>query len=431
MGQVTARKRGNKWEYRFEAAPVDGKRKQISKGGFRTKSEALSEGNKALTEYNRSGQYFEPTEISIYDYLNYWFDTYCKVNLKYNTQIAYMNIIKNHLQPRLGKYKLKSLNPATIQEMINDLKLCGYSLNHLKGIINVLSDSINYAVYPLQYIQQNPIQYVKIPKVEKKPKERIILTQEEFETIINRFPFGNRYYVPLMIGYYCGLRISETFALTWDDINLERKELSVNKIIVKRKYGNNIRENLQSSNTRREVKSNWYFGSPKTKKSNRIVKFGDSLYSILKAEKKKQHENEIFYGDQFMIHVLIDEKDEKGNTIKRIMPLQKCIHAPYERVKMVCIAENGEYTSTDSFKYCSRVIHRELKIAFDYHSLRHTHATRLIESGASIKSVQERLGHEDIKTTMNTYVHTTEEMENEAVEIFEQVASPNLSTLQK
>ena len=211
MGQVTARKRGSKWEYRFEAAPIDGKRKQISKGGFRTKSEALAEGNKALTEYNRSGQHFEPTEISMYDYLNYWFDAYCKVNLKYNTQIAYMNIIKNHLQPRIGKYKLKSLNPAAIQEMINDLKLCGYSLNHLKGIVNVLSDAINYAVFPLEYIQHNPVQYVKIPKVEKMPKERIVLTQEEFETIINRFPFGNRYHIPLMIGYYCGLRISDGY----------------------------------------------------------------------------------------------------------------------------------------------------------------------------------------------------------------------------
>ena len=430
MGQVTARKRGNKWEYRFEAAPIDGKRKQISKGGFRTKSEALSEGNKALTEYNRSGHHFEPTEISVYDYLNYWFDTYCKVNLKYNTQIAYMNIIKNHLQPRIGKYKLKSLNPAAIQEMINDLKLCGYSLNHLKGIVNVLSDAINYAVFPLEYIQHNPVQYVKIPKVEKLSKERIILTLEEFETIISRFPFGNRYHIPLMIGYYCGLRIGEAFAMTWDDIDLEKKELSVNKIVVKRKYGNDIREALLSS-SKREAKSNWYFGSPKTKKSTRIVKFGDSLCKVLKKEKQRQHENELLYGDQFIVNVLIDETDEKGSIIKRIMPIQKCINAPYERVKMVCIAENGEYTSTDSFKYCSRTIHRELKMAFDYHSLRHTHATRLIESGAPIKSVQERLGHGDIKTTMNTYVHNTEEMENRTVELFEKLTNQNLSTLQK
>jgi integrase len=86
---------------------------------------------------------------------------------------------------------------------------------------------------------------------------------------------------------------------------------------------------------------------------------------------------------------------------------------------MVCIAENGEYTSTDSFKYCSRIIHTELGLAFDYHSLRHTHATILIESGANVKDVQTRLGHTNIQTTLQTYVHDTEAMASQSVDIFE------------
>ena len=65
------------------------------------------------------------------------------------------------------------------------------------------------------------------------------------------------------------------------------------------------------------------------------------------------------------------------------------------------------------------VIHYELRLAFNYHSLRHTHATYLIESGANIKDVQERLGHTNIETTMNTYVHNTEQLQNQTVAIFE------------
>lgn len=133
------------------------------------------------------------------------------------------------------------------------------------------------------------------------------------------------------------------------------------------------------------------------------------------------------YGEYYTVHVLKKETDEKGNDIQRIVPVQKCLASSLPRVRMICIAENGEYTSTDSFKYCSRVIHKELLLAFDYHSLRHTHATILIESGANIKDVQVRLGHSNIQTTLQTYVHDTEVMAERSVDLFEQAASQKTS----
>lgn len=329
-------------------------------------------------------------------------------------------IINKHLKPNFGKYKLKALNAAALQSYANKLKIQGYSKSHLTGILNVMQSALNYAVEPLKYINQNPMLIVKYPKIEKKPKEKIILTIDEFKKIINRFS-PSRFYIPLMLGFYTGLRISEAFALTWDDIDLKNKTLTVNKQIVKRNFGVDVRKVIETKG-KKESKSAWYFSTTKTESSIRTIKFGNTLYQALKKEKIRQMENELKYNEYYTIYVAKKEKDEKNNEITRLIPIPKCINSDRPRINLVCIAENGEYTSTDSFKYCARVIHHELQLPFDYHSLRHTHATLLIESGANIKNVQARLGHADIKTTLQTYAHDTEKMADQSVDIFESIA---------
>jgi len=414
------------WEYRFEAAPIDGKRNQISKSGFRTKAEALEAGNKALAEYNNAGQHFKLTEISVADYLDFWFDNYAKMELKYNTQLAYLNIIENHLKPNFGHYKLKSLTPTQLVQYANQLKINGFSKSHLVGILSTFSVALDYAVEPLKYIKENPMRYVKYPKVERKPRERIILESEDFQKIIERFPAGNRFHIPLLLGWNCGLRISEAFGLTWDDIDFQEKTITINKQTVKRNYGVEVRQVLKQKG-KKEEKSAWYFTEPKYG-SERVIKMPDTLIKALKEEKKRQLMYELEYGQYYTIHVGKVEKDEKGNEITRIIPVIKAVEPQLPRLKMVCVSENGEMTSSDSFKYCSRVIRNQMHIAFDYHSLRHTHATLLIENGVSPKAVQDRLGHKKIETTLQTYVHNTESMEQSAVDVFEKVVNGNLPT---
>lgn len=388
------------WEYRFEAAKIDGKRKHISKAGFRTKKEALEAGAKALIEYNNSGVKVERVETSIHDYLDYWFEQYVEVNLAYNSQLAYRRIIDNHLKPRFGIYKLTALTPAVIQEYVNDLKAKKYSKSFIKGNLSILSAAMDYAIVPLQYIKDNPVRLVKIPKLDVKPKAKTILTLKEWKEIESRFPFGNRFYIPLLIGFHTGLRISESFALTWDDINLETKELTVNKQVVFKD-------------------KSWYFAPPKSESSNRTVTFGETLATALKKEKSRQIENELLYGEHYTIQVIKIEVDEKGKKRQKICSMQKNVNESLPRTRLISINENGEYTSNHAFKYAARTITHELHIDFSYHCLRHTHATLLIENGANIKNVQKRLGHERIETTLQTYVHDTEVMDERSVEIFE------------
>ena len=166
MGQLRTRKRGSTWQYSFETAPVNGKRKSISKGGFRTKAEALAAGTTAMNEYNSSGQTFTPTEVSVADYLDYWFENYCKMNLKYNTQLGYLYIVENRLKPHFGQYRLKSLTTAVIQEYVNQLKIDGLAKSSVLGILRVLSAAYEYAIEPLQYVRENPCARIKLPKFE-------------------------------------------------------------------------------------------------------------------------------------------------------------------------------------------------------------------------------------------------------------------------
>lgn len=412
------------WEYRFEAAKIDGKRKHISKAGFKTKKEAEIAGTKAFAEYNNAGLKFKPSEMSFADYLDYWFDNYVKTTCKYNTQLAYNQIIEGHLKPALGMHKLKSLTPMMIQEYVNQKFTNGLKKSTLTSIMAVMSGSLKYAVVPAKLLQSSPAEYIKYPKVsaDRAETNRTIISVDDFNRMLERFEKGNPFRYALLIGFYTGLRIGEVFALTWDDIDFKEKTLDVNKLVYKRNYGVDVRKVIKEKG-KKEEKSAWYFGDTKTTASVRKIKIGDTLIRELKEYKKIQLENMMMYGEYYTQIFKKEEKDEKGNTIYRLIEVEKSVPVTLPQANLIMRKENGQYSTTDSFKYAARVIHYDLGIKFNFHSLRHTHATKLIESGVSPKAVQERLGHENIETTLQTYVHNTEVMEQEAVDVFEKVVN--------
>ena len=250
---------------------------------------------------------------------------------------------------------------------------------------------------------------------ERAEPNRVIISSEDFERMLQKFPKGNPFRYALLIGFHGGLRIGEVYALTWDDIDLKEGYININKGIYKRYH------TLHGKKS--EEKSAWYFGDTKTYSSIRKVKIGKTLISELKEYKKLQLENQLFYGEYYTDIFKKEETDEKGNTIFRLVEIEKTVPVALPTANMVMRKENGQYSSTDSFKYAARVIHYDLNINFNFHSLRHTHATKLIESGISPKTVQARLGHERIETTLQTYVHNTEQMEQEAVNSFEEIMS--------
>ncbi|WP_123053102.1 site-specific integrase [Clostridium sp. JN-1] len=381
--QGSVRKKGGKWYYSFEVGRVNGKRKRVERAGGSTKAEAEKALRQALNEFEKCGSVVDESNISTADYFDYWYKEYVLVNLKYNTQQDYKRIINKHIKPALGSYRLKTLKPSTLQGFLNKKYVEGFSKNSIRGFYGVLSGALKQAVYPYQFIKQSPMIYVKMPKfdnIENEDKLKII-TIDQFKTILKRFPQGSNFYIPLQIAFNTGMRAAEVCGLTWGCVDLENKNIRVEKILIGK--GKGI----------------WEFGTPKTKSSHRTIDIGDTLVKILKRHQTWQKENKLKYGRY------------------------------YANSNFVCTKENGEPITTGSLKYLSRVVNYELGIKFHFHSLRHTHATMLLESGAQPKEIQKRLGHSKISTTMDTYSHVTKKMKNNTINILKNEVLKKLPTL--
>lgn len=419
MSNVTIQKRGNFYQYKFEIAKVDGKRKFLSKSGFKTKSEAEKEGVIAYNDYLNTGNSFSASDMSYSDFLDYWLENYCYINLKYHTIEGYSNIIKNHIKPNIGYFRLSKITRSTLQEFINKIYINkSFSKNFLNNIKKVIKGSFTYA-YETDFIKINPAIGLKLPKYDILPKDPAhIFTNEEINLILDRFKNNHCVYYAFLTAYCTGLRVAEVFALTWDDIDFYNKTISVNKNILKKNQSGGTKQRHISGNST----TVWYFGTCKTETSYRTIPIGDTLINALKEYKQEQEKHRKNYGDTYMKHykkTVINLYNNKQEI--KIINAHAEIDVALPEVKLVFLKNNGVFEGTDSCKYPFKVIHYELGIPCRFHDFRDTHATRLIESGADIKAVSKRLGHRNIDTTYDIYVRVTEKMESETANRFEQI----------
>ena len=161
---------------------------------------------------------------------------HCEVNLKYHTIEAYKSIVKKHIKPNIGFYRLSQITSATLQEFINKIYVeKSFSKNFLKNILKVLKSSFSYATDVVGYVKYNPALKVKLPSYDVPESDSVhIFTKEEIDMTLNRFKNNSCVYYAFLTAYYTGLRVSEVFGLTWEDIDFEKKTLTVNKNILKK-----------------------------------------------------------------------------------------------------------------------------------------------------------------------------------------------------
>lgn len=183
--------KGAVFEYRFEIASVDGKRKWKTKSGFKTVTVARKAGKAAMMQYENYGHVVKD-QISVADFLDVWFEKDCMVDLKVTTLTHYKNTVDNLLKPKLGAYRLKSLTREVLQAFLVEMYDKGYSINSLISLKALLTKSINYAV-DNHYIVCSSAVRLKVPKnripqIPTRSAPHHYIKSDVMEKIFERFP---------------------------------------------------------------------------------------------------------------------------------------------------------------------------------------------------------------------------------------------------
>ena len=306
----------------------------------------------------------------IWDWLSYKKDY-----IKESTYANYSNIISNHIAPDLGKYYLKEINNKIIQEFLLNKyksgrldKLGGLSNKTIRDIVAIIKSSLKSAMKE-ELIQNLNLDFI-YPKTNTKDKIYTISKQNQDKLTNYILKNQSSKNLGILLTLYSGIRIGELCALQWKDIDLDNKTIHVNKTM-ERIY---IPDNIGTARKKTKVE----IGSPKTTSSDRYIPI-----------------------------------------LKDILPVVKRFSAICNPDYYVCTCDEKFIEPRSLRVYYKTFILDKVKLdhCIKFHGLRHTFASTLIENKVDIKTVSTILGHSDISTTLNVYVHPSDEAKRDAVNV--------------
>ena len=317
-----------------------------------------------------------------------WFDYWSKeiiADLAWNTRRNYNERYVQNVQPIIGRLKIQAVRPMHCKKVLLDMDK-DYAGATIRQTYIQMGTMFKSALMN-GVIDKHPMDGVSFNKPVKAVDDIKFLTIEEqkkFLEVAKRSHNGRQYELLLETG----LRTGEMIGLTWDAIDFKKRTLTVNKTL---EY--------------RHSRKTWKAGPPKTIASYRTIPLTDRAYDILKElydlrlERKQSEE----------LNQILEYIDRRSGETKTFI-MKDLVFINY-RTGMP--AKNSSY-DTHLYKLCDEAgITR-----FCMHALRHTYATRAIERGVNPKVLQELLGHASLQTTMDRYVHNTDDSKVNAVKLF-------------
>lgn len=371
-GTVRQRSDG-RWEALYIAGyQSDGKAIRRSIYG-KSKKEVTTKLREVIQQIERD-EYIAPQKITIAEWLTEWWNVYCLPSKKHSTCTGYESSINLHLLPYLGNRPLQGLRPEHVQAAINALVKDGKAPSTVRKAYTLLHAALDQAVIN-RMLLHNPSDHTILPKLEQ--KQIRFFTLDEQKRFVDALPdstAGRALY--FILG--TGIRAAELTGLRWSDI--QGKQFTVAQTIRRNRDFDSDGEQRTSLQT----------STPKTRAGRRTIPLSPKMLDLLAIQRKRQLEAKLKAGEGWNSNNLVFCSE---------------IGTPYEGRNL------------------TRVLHRTLRKAgieqLGVHALRHTFATRAVESGMDMRTLSEILGHTKVSLTLQLYAHSTDETKRNAMEMMD------------
>lgn len=305
------------------------------------------------------------SEMRFSDVLYRWFYAN-QVRLKGATEAKYLNMINKHIIPELGGIKASELDATTVNLFLEKKLQTGgiknkeaLSPSYVRTMAIIVEASINFAVLEgLCSALKTPINKPSILK-----KELVVLSESEESLLTNVLVNeGSKAAIGTLLALQAGLRIGEVCALRWCDINFESNVIHIRHTVSRVAAHNNMQKTVL------------ILDHPKTESSRR--------------------------------------------DIPMPTPLRNVLWTAYSQAKSeFVVSDTTSFVGTRTFDYQYKKLLKQNNMSVvNFHTLRHTYATRCAESGMDVKTLSRLLGHSSTTTTLNTYVHPSMEVAMHQVE---------------
>mgnify|MGYP000991010393 CR=1 FL=1 len=351
------------WEARYPIGiGEDGKTKYKSIYAKKNeKNKLLAKMRDALAALGK-GEYVDPSGKQLYAWCKEWFEIYKKPSIRDNTREKYLTSLARLKRYPIANMSLKNINQEFIQQFYNTLSDEGFSEETIKATHSLINGALEKAE-ELKMIIKNEARKVQIPKnnlIESDDKEAKALAEQQEIDFLNELGQRSKYYMYALFMLNTGLRPGEALALNRKDVNLAKKTVNVNKTYLERQ------KKIQNT--------------PKTASSRRTVPIPENIIPLLKEYMLKQPKQK---PDDPLFQTETGKRPTMSYLRKRFKSAGKAIGCDWVNL----------------------------------HTMRHTYASKLFKNKIDIKIISKLLGHKDVSTTYDIYVHFIDNIVEDSVQV--------------